>query len=168
MKTENERMQEYASTMSRPIPGQSLTDDPESPAPYLKAPEFTVVSEAIDYIFNTLIQEEKYADLVGSLDADATVLELTQVILFGGFNTGKWNPDLLLLLIEPTAYIIMALAEKAGVEYLMDDEDDVNDPDRMGALPKPTINPSKIPTEAKESIEKLKDIELPSLLQKVE
>ena len=50
----------------------------------------------------------------------------------------------------------------------MDDEDDVNDPDRMGALPKPTINPSKIPTEAKESIEKLKDIELPSLLQKVE
>jgi hypothetical protein len=168
MRTQNELMQDHMSTMSRPIPGQSLTDDPEAPAPYLKAPEFTVPSEAIDYIFNTLIKEENYADLVNTLDADTTVLELTQIVLFSGFNTGKWNPDLLLLLIEPTAYIIMALAEKAGVEYLMDDEDDENDPNRMGALPKPTMNPSKIPTEAKESIDKLQDIELPSLLQKAE
>ena len=48
-------------------------------------------------------------------------------ILQKGFQEGLYNPDLMLMLIEPVMYILIALCEKAGVEYsiyLDDDEDD--------------------------------------------
>ena len=44
-----------------------------------------------------------------------------------GFREGKWNPDLMVMLIEPLMYLLMALCEKAGVEYRIDDEDDDDD-----------------------------------------
>ena len=37
-----------------------------------------------------------------------------------GFREGKWNPDLMMMLIEPFMYLLMALAEKAGIDlYFM-------------------------------------------------
>ena len=47
-------------------------------------------------------------------------------ILSKGFQEGLFNPDLMLMLIEPVMYILIALCEKAGVEYsvYLDDEDD--------------------------------------------
>ena len=48
-------------------------------------------------------------------------------IVYAGFKSGKWNPDLMLLLIEPLMYVIIALCEKAGVDYTLysgEEEDD--------------------------------------------
>ena len=45
---------------------------------------------------------------------------------FKGYTEGKWNPDLLMILIEPVAHIVMAMAEKAGIDYDLDDEDGDN------------------------------------------
>ena len=45
------------------------------------------------------------------------IMEIVQVTLFQGFSSGKWNPDLVMLLAEPLAYMIMALAERAGLDY---------------------------------------------------
>ena len=53
---------------------------------------------------------------------------LTRTILFDGFSKGKWTADLLLLLIEPLSVIIMALGERVGIDYVMDD-DDINEAD---------------------------------------
>ena len=48
--------------------------------------------------------------------------------MFKGFQDGKWNPDLMLLLIEPSVYIIMWLADKAGIEaQISADGDDWED-----------------------------------------
>ena len=52
----------------------------------------------------------------------------TRTILFDGFSKGKWTADLLLLLIEPLSVIIMALGERVGIDYVMDD-DDINKAD---------------------------------------
>ena len=47
------------------------------------------------------------------------IMEIVQTILFAGFDKGMWNPDLMLLLAEPSTYIIMALAERAGIDYVI-------------------------------------------------
>ena len=51
---------------------------------------------------------------------------IAQVVLREGFNKGKFNPDMMLNLLEPTMFMLMALAEKAGIEPVVDsDEDDL-------------------------------------------
>lgn len=110
----------------RAIPGQSLTNDPENPLPFEKAPEFINSRDAIEYIFANLIEEDVYMPLMEQIEAGLPVMEFVQVFLFEGFNTGKWNPDLMLLLAEPMTYMIMALAERIDVDYVVyqgEDED---------------------------------------------
>ena len=46
-------------------------------------------------------------------------MNVTQALLFKGFSEGKWNPDLLVLLAEPTAYMLMALAERADIDFVI-------------------------------------------------
>lgn len=109
----------------RPIPGQSLTNDPENPAAYERPPQFTNAKQAQEWIFSNLIQEETYVPMMSLLDSgEASIMELTQNLLYQGFRAGKWNPDMMLLLAEPTAYMFMALAERAEIDFRIDDEPD--------------------------------------------
>ena len=48
-------------------------------------------------------------------------------ILFKGFTEGLWNPDLLLRLIEPTTYMILALAERALIDPVIYDDESIDD-----------------------------------------
>ncbi len=59
------------------------------------------------------------------------ILDLVMQITYVGFRDGRWNPDLMMMLIEPLIYVLMALAEKADIEYRIDDEDDDEDDDSM-------------------------------------
>ena len=119
---------EVLGQMQRPVPGQSLTSDPDSPRPFERAPEFTEIQPAIESLFISLTEEDAYSALVDIIDADNTIAEAAQIILYAGFEEGLWNPDLMTLLIEPTMYLIMALVERAGrLEYKIDREPDIKD-----------------------------------------
>ena len=155
-------LNEYFAKMDRPIPGQSLTEDPDSQQPYTASPEFTVPQEAIDYLFDQMTQEENYIPLMDSILTGTTIMDATRLILFSGFNEGKWNPDLMILLIEPTAYMIMGLAERAGIEYEVqeDDEEDV-----FGAsVQRPEFKePSELSEETQDVMERVESVELPEM-----
>lgn len=110
----------------RPIPGQSLTEDPSNPAPYEKPPKFTNVHEASEDIFIKLIDEENYVNMIGLLNDGVPIMDIGQTILFKGFTEGKWNPDLMMLLIEPVAYMILALAERAGIDPVIYRDEEVD------------------------------------------
>ena len=117
-------MQE-AAKFQRPIPGQSLTNDPENPKAFEKPPKHTNLQAAQMDIFQKLIKEDVYVPMMELLDTgEASIMELTQNILYSGFRAGQWNPDMMLLLAEPTAYTLMALAERADIEFRIDDEPD--------------------------------------------
>lgn len=109
----------------RPIPGQSLTNSPEQPYNWEKAPELVNPKEAMLDVFNTLIQEDSLLNILNALDNGVGVIDLASVTLYTGFLEGKWNPDLMMLLMEPTIYMIMALAEKAEIDYVLEAGDDV-------------------------------------------
>ena len=119
---------DYYSRMDRPIPGEGLTTDPKTPYPWEQPPKFTSVIQASEYIFDQLVSEELHTTILDAMEEDVPVMDLTRYILFQGFTEGLWNPDLLLLLVEPTAYIFVALAERALIDpvvYKEEDEDDI-------------------------------------------
>ncbi len=120
----NEDLLKYSTTGSRPMPGQSLTDDPENPNAWEKPPQFTSIDKATEYLFEFMIEEERYMTLIDALEEGMSIMDLTQLVLFEGFRNGKWNPDLMMLLIEPVAYTLMALAERVNVDYEVDEDDE--------------------------------------------
>ena len=109
------------------IPGQSLTSNPDEPRPFESPPEFTNFKEALDYTVGELLEEEAYMSIVGAIGDGVPIVDLVMQITYVGFREGKWNPDLMLMLVEPLIFVLMSLAEKAGIEYRIDSEDDDDD-----------------------------------------
>jgi len=136
------------------IPGSSLTADPDDPAPYEKPPEYTDIHAASEWLFSELIEEDRYDQLIQSLLEGIPVMDIAQVILFTGFTQGKWDVNLMTLLAEPTAYIIMALAERAGVDFVLERDENAeeeNDPLNVDA---------KITKKRLENIRKFKEMNM--------
>jgi hypothetical protein len=168
----------------RPIPGQSLTNDPSQPYNWEKAPEFTNSKEAMLYVFENLTVPETTANILLSLSKGIGVIDIASITLYTGFTEGKWNPDLMMLLMEPTMYMVMALAEKAELDFVMDSAEEVGEEEILGdkaiqqieegigsldAMRKQAaqrVSPQSVPQEVREVIEETK-IE-PSILEKVE
>ena len=177
-----------AQKMERPIPGQSLTNDPEAPLPFEQPPRFVDKTDALEYLFASFVEEKKYLALMGALEQGMPIMDLTKLLLVSGFQDGLWNYDLLLILIEPAAYMIMALAERAEVEFqiINPEEDDEADEEELYGKPLPdeeryrlgsarktrvldekiasTMSANTLPTEI---AEKIQDVEVPqSLMEK--
>jgi hypothetical protein len=63
MATVQEEYTKIQASGKRPIPGQSLTDDPENPAPYERAPTYTSVHAASEYLWESFIEPDTYVKL---------------------------------------------------------------------------------------------------------
>ena len=166
------------------VPGQSLTNSPEDAYNWEKPSEFTNPKETMFYIFETLTVPETTTNILLSLSNGVGVIDIASSILYTGFLEGKWNPDLMTLMVEPTMYMLMALAEKAEIDYVLDSGDDeeptemspekqletlqggINELDNIRKQAVNRVNPQSVPTEVREVIE---ETEIPqSLLDKVE
>ena len=115
-----------AENTGRPIPGQSLTNSPDESYPWESPPEFTNFKDALEYITDKLLVEENYMPMMQSVSDGVPLSDITTQLLYVGFREGKWNPDLFLLLVDPVLYVLMALAEKADIQYVLygDEEED--------------------------------------------
>jgi|TARA_B110000908_G_scaffold39678_1_gene47933 hypothetical protein len=125
---EKEEFLKFRSEMKAPIPGQSLTNDPDSPAPYEQPPRFTNVHDATLYLWSEITDPEMYVPVMEGLADGLPVLDVVQTILFGEFQRGSFNPDLLLMLVEPLSYMYIALGERLDIDLViysgeLDDED---------------------------------------------
>ena len=124
----NEEFRQFALRPQRPIPGQSLTTNPETPWPWERPPLFTNKDDALVYFLELFTEEERFAAIIESLEEGVPVMDLVQLFLVKSFQDGEINPNLMLLLAEPIAFMIMALGERAGVQDIKITED-FNDPD---------------------------------------
>lgn len=108
----------------RPIPGQSLTNSPEQKYPWDNPPEITSQREATERVFLDLIKPDNI-ETVSTLMADGTpVADVAQMLLMAGFTKGKFNPDMMLNLLEPTMFMLLSIAEKIGLDPKITREDD--------------------------------------------
>jgi hypothetical protein len=166
------------------IPGQSLTNSPDQPYNWERPSEYTNPREAMMYVFESLTVPETTTNILLSLSNGVGVIDIASITLYSGFLEGKWNPDLMMLLMEPTMYMIMALAEKADIDFDLEAGDrdkpeemsaesqletitsGVSELDKMRQMAVSRVSPQSVPQEVREIIEKT---ELsPGLLERVE
>ena len=167
--------------LGRPIPGQSLTSSPDQARPFEQPTEFTDFRDALDYITSELLEEEALVPLLQSMGAGVPIVDIVTQLAYVGFREGKWNPDMVLLLIEPLSYVLISLCEKAGIKdfivYGGEDEDDTEEDQReiqslkesnLEKLAKEKIgNVTTVPQGAlpTEIVEDIAQANLPSLLE---
>lgn len=171
-----------------PIAGQSLTADPDSKMAWDGPPVYSNVREASEAIFLDLLEDDNLSAIVDMLQDEVSVSEITQVLLITGFSKGMYNPDLLMLLIEPVMYMIMAISDKFGIEdvKMYPGEEADYDPDFDEDFTEEESNEEtvarfqelfknkKLPPDLKQTIEssavakKLADIDVESMLARPE
>ena len=173
---------EFLATQGAPVPGESLTRSPDQPYPWEQATKLTSVQSSMDTIFLEVTEPETYHSLMKLMRQGVPIGQLTEIIIYKGFSSGLWNPDLAMMLLEPVMYLLIALATHGGIdEPVIDDEEDTLDPDeQLSEVQKameiakdkviPKIKSSGVPREIQQRVEQL-DIpkespETPSLLNK--
>ena len=120
-----------------------------------------------------------FFSIINLIKNKLSVGEVTQIILYDGFTKGLWNPDLMLLLVEPVMYMVLALSERAGLQdvkiYSEQDQEPSSQEEQVKSLNKamevmqktivPKIAKKSIPTSIAEKIEEFVPPKSPSLLE---
>tara|TARA_R110002050_G_scaffold254981_2_gene393604 strand:- start:1191 stop:1775 length:585 start_codon:yes stop_codon:yes gene_type:complete len=112
-----------------PIPGESLTTSPDNPKAWERPPEFADDDEAMQEIYLLLTEQDKLRELINIIDEGIPLDEIAQVVLYKGYTSGKFNPDVMLMLIEPTIYLLIAIADYAEIKDYTLYEGEEDDPD---------------------------------------
>ena len=171
---------EFLANNGRPIPGSSLTNSPDTPYAWEQAPQFVELQPAMDALFLELTEPEAYHSTMDLVRNGMPIGDIAQILLTDGFQKGMWNPDLLMLLVEPTMYMIIAFAEKANIQdyitYEGEDEEPADDDEQLAGIEEainiaqdrivPKAKAGVFPKEIEERLEKFTVPEQPSLLEK--
>jgi len=99
-----------------PVPGESLTASPDTPTAWERPPEFTDQEDAMRAVYMELTQQDTLRKLINLIDEGIALDEIAQVVLYKGYTSGKYNPDMVLLLAEPTIYLLIAIADYADIK----------------------------------------------------
>jgi len=122
-----------------PIPGESLTSSPETPTAWERPPEYTDQDEAMMAVYMVLTEQDTLRQLIGIISEGVPLDEIAQVLLYKGYTEGKYTPDMMLMLAEPTIYLLIAIADYAEIkDYVLYNEED-EDPDTM--IPEDDVTP---------------------------
>jgi len=97
-----------------PIPGQSLTDEPGN-YPWEHPPQRASVEEALDEIYESLMQEKNMKRMFTLLRMGIPVEALVKIITFAGFLEGKYTVDVAKLLEPMVSMIITGEATLAEI-----------------------------------------------------
>ncbi len=168
---ENQIDETGVNPFNAPIPGESLTDSPDTPKAWERQPQYTDEEDAMRAVYMVLTEQDSLRGLIEIISEGVPLDEIAQVVLYKGYVEGKYTPDLMLLLAEPTIYLLIAIADYAQIKdyVLYEGEDD--DPDAM--IPDDSITPVNIDeddesnepeVQAKPSKESISD----SLLSRIE
>lgn len=97
-----------------PIPGQSLTQDPNTRGPWEMPTKFSNANQALDYLFKIVTSTKfiKSLDTLLQEDKQFYLDELAAGMLEEGFINGLWTPDMALLLIEPLIVMMVWAASQ--------------------------------------------------------
>jgi hypothetical protein len=125
---------EEAVSFNAPIPGESLTVSPETPNNWETPPRYVDDEKAMEELYLLMTEKERLTELVKIIDEKVPLDEIAQVILYKGYTEGQYNPDVMLLMIEPTLYLLIAIADYAGIkDYVLyageDDDPETEIPD---------------------------------------
>ena len=98
-----------------------------------------------------LTSPDNLEKLINIINDGTPLDEIAQVVLYKGYTEGLFNPDLMLLLIEPTLYLLIAIADYADInDYILYEGEDT-DPD--GQIPDDDVEPIDIDVDERNEVE---------------
>lgn len=112
--------------LEAPIPGQSLTDQPNN-WPWENPPEMVDPEEATKYYINKMANEEVMDDLAVALDGGTPLAPLVKTLLTTGVMNGLHSIDVSLIIAPVIHSFIKAAMTSYGVEVI----DDLTDPEEQ-------------------------------------
>ena len=112
-----------------PIPGESLTSSPDNAKSWERPPQYVNEDRAMEALYLLLTDQDKLPSLINLIDSGTPIDEIAQVILYQGYTAGQYNPDLMLAMIEPTIYLLIAIADYAEIKDYTLYEGEEDDPD---------------------------------------
>tara|TARA_R100001510_G_C7516624_1_gene113947 strand:+ start:54 stop:599 length:546 start_codon:yes stop_codon:yes gene_type:complete len=121
-----EAEQEGINPFNNPTPGESLTKNPDERFEWEQQAKFTDVDEAIKDIFLRITERDALIEMLNFFKNKQPIEEMTQMILYRGFTKGEYNVDLMLLLVEPLMYLLIAICEEYDIEPTLYDDEDVD------------------------------------------
>ena len=134
-----------------PIPGESLTASPENAKAWERPPEYTDQDEAMMAVYMVLTEQDTLKQLIGIISEGVPLDEIAQVLLYKGYTEGKYTPDMMLMLAEPTIYLLIAIADYAEIkDYVLYNEED-EDSDTM--IPEDDVTPVDMDGDGKPDTE---------------
>ena len=153
-----------------PIPGESLTTSSDMPKAWERPPQYTNPDKCMEAVYMELTEDETLRELVTLIDNKTPLDQIAQVVLYRGYTQGLWNPDLMLMLIEPTIYLLIAIADYADIKDYVLYEGEEDDPDAKiyGDDEEPIVMDDDEGQTPKRELEKpTEDVIAPSLLSKI-
>ncbi len=96
------------------IPGESLTKELGSNPTELPS-QFADPNDALEYLMDKLTEPRQVTRLVLMLKKDVPVEYIARAVVFQGFSTGKWTPDVGMLMVRIVIAMIIAIATQKGV-----------------------------------------------------
>tara|TARA_R110002020_G_scaffold325876_1_gene541612 strand:+ start:1402 stop:2022 length:621 start_codon:yes stop_codon:yes gene_type:complete len=109
-----------------PVPGQSLTNSPDSRQPWENPPEVTGLKDARELMFLEILKESNLENIAMLLNDGMSVSEISEMLLFIGYSKGKFNADMMMLLMEPVMYMLLSVAEALGLDPKITRDDLIN------------------------------------------
>ena len=168
---ENQFDKAEVNPFNAPIPGESLTVAPDSTHSWERPPEYTNDDSALEALYFELTEIDTLKQLINIINDGVPLDEIAQVVLYKGYTEGKYNPDMMLMLIEPTIYLLISIADYADIkDYVLYDGEDE---DEDTAIPEDNIKPITLDDDDNEiadepRVEKpSEDVVKPSLLSKI-
>ena len=113
-----------------PIPGEGMTNSPDNPKAWERPPQYAGEDEAMEALYLVLSDQEKLSEIIKIINNGTAIDEIAQVVLYKGYTAGKFNTDLMLMLIEPTMYLLIAIADYAEIkDYTLYEGEEEDDPE---------------------------------------
>ena len=160
MATLDEDFYKIGTSFRRPIPGESLTRSPEDRYAWEQPPAITDPREASRFFLTKLTEPEVYNSVLDSVEQGTPLMDIAQVLMYQAFVDGIINPDLMMTMVEQIVYMIAALAERQGIDFIIqeDDEEDIREEQNLELLA------NNVPEEITEQVEETVLPERTSLL----
>ena len=113
-------------SLSRPIPGQSLTHELRA-RPWQNPPQFNTVEESMDWYLERFDNPEIVQELLSIIEMGIPLSTIANSMQLGAVLQGVHNIDVGVLIMPILIEIMKTLAEKTDTKYVMGDEPEESD-----------------------------------------
>ena len=87
---DQEGLETIAAT-ERPIPGQSLTTNPDERRPFEGPPEFVDFREALDYTVTNLLEQNVIEPIITAISTGTPIMDVVTQITYVGFQAVSYT-----------------------------------------------------------------------------